>query len=417
MMGSEDFGLVEIHPRELRFEFEVKKKSSCSVCLVNKSEEYVAFKVKTTSPKRYCVRPNVGVILPRATCVFTVIMQAQMTAPPDLQIKDKFLVQTTAVPFGTADEDIAPAFFSKETGRYIEENKLRVVLVSTTQLEEQQLIAEVPSAKTGVEVPVAKDKLNIVNEVPNVVNEVPHSLKTSFPPLRENPASLIEIPIPVKQTTILAPSKEVPAISAESAHHWKQTPAESLLSGNEVTHSLKTSFPPLREKPATLNEIPFPVKQTTILAPSKEVPVISAESANQWKETPAVSPESQSSSTETNVASSERPETLKDTSAPKEFAILSDRFVNAENLHYVTDDVQNLMTKLSNLEVKLGEAESVIIKLREETRTTIRERDKLQHEMVFLTRKGASRSQAGFPLLFVVYMAIIGVSLGYLLHL
>ncbi|EEE63496.1 hypothetical protein OsJ_18312 [Oryza sativa Japonica Group] len=484
-MGSVDFGLVEIHPGGdpvricllfMRKDggVEVKKKSSCYVCLVNKSEEYVAFKVKTTSPKRYCVRPNVGVILPRATF----IMQAQMIAPPDLQIRDKFLVQTTVVPFGTADEDIAPAFFSKEVGRYIEENKLRVVLVSATQLEEQQLIAGVPSAKTGVEVRVAKETLNIESEASNVMNEVHHSLKTNFPPLRENPATLNEMPFPVKQTTILAPSKEVPAISAESAHHWKETPAESLFSSNAVHHSLKTSFPPLRENPATLNEMPFPVKQTTILPPSEEVPAISAESGHHWKETPAeslfatnalphslktscllrenpailneipfpvrqttilpplkevpvisaesahhwketlnVSLESHFSSTETNVVSSECPETLENTSPSKEFAILRDTLVNAENLHYVTDDVQNLMTKLSNLEAKLEEAESVIVKLREDTRTTIRERDKLKHEMVVLTRKGASRSQAGFPLLFVVYMAILGASLGYLLHL
>ncbi|KAG8079016.1 hypothetical protein GUJ93_ZPchr0007g5348 [Zizania palustris] len=40
--------LVEIHPRELQFTFEVKKQSSCSVHLVNKSNEYVAFKVTLT---------------------------------------------------------------------------------------------------------------------------------------------------------------------------------------------------------------------------------------------------------------------------------------------------------------------------------------------------------------------------------
>ncbi|XP_073353682.1 uncharacterized protein [Aegilops tauschii subsp. strangulata] len=50
---------------------EVRKQSSCSVHLVNRTDEYVAFKVKTTSPKRYCVRPNIGVILPRATMAFT----------------------------------------------------------------------------------------------------------------------------------------------------------------------------------------------------------------------------------------------------------------------------------------------------------------------------------------------------------
>ena len=41
-------------------------------------------------------------------------MQAVKNAPPDLQIKDKFLVQTTVVPFGTADEDIVPAFVSTQ---------------------------------------------------------------------------------------------------------------------------------------------------------------------------------------------------------------------------------------------------------------------------------------------------------------
>jgi len=41
-------------------------------------------------------------------------MQAVKNAPPDLQIKDKFLVQTTVVPFGTADEDIVPAFVSMQ---------------------------------------------------------------------------------------------------------------------------------------------------------------------------------------------------------------------------------------------------------------------------------------------------------------
>ncbi|CAM0955839.1 unnamed protein product [Alopecurus aequalis] len=246
-MGSTE-GFVEIRPRELQFLFEVKKQSSCSIHLVNKTDEYVAFKVKTTSPKRYCVRPNIGVILPRATCVFTVIMQAQKTAPPDLQIKDKFLVQTTAIPYGTTGEGIIPAFFSKETGRYVEENKLRVVLVSATRPEAEQLISEIPDVKTAIEVPVAKETLNIVNEVPNV------------------------------------------------------------------------------------------------------------------------------------------------------------------------EDVENMKSELTNLEVKLKQAEILIIKLREEARTSIQERDKLRHEVLF-RRKGGPRSQVGFPLLFVAYIAILGVSLGYLLHL
>lgn len=122
--------LLEIQPRELQFTFELKKQSSCSIQLVNKSNQYVAFKVKTTSPKKYCVRPNIGIIKPNATCEFTVTMQAQKAAPLDLHCKDKFLVQSTVVPFGTTDEDITSVMFSKESGKYIEEKKLRVALIS-----------------------------------------------------------------------------------------------------------------------------------------------------------------------------------------------------------------------------------------------------------------------------------------------
>lgn len=39
-------------------------------------------------------------------------MQAPKEAPPDMQLKDKFLVQSTVVPYGTTEEDIMPSFVS-----------------------------------------------------------------------------------------------------------------------------------------------------------------------------------------------------------------------------------------------------------------------------------------------------------------
>ncbi|PIA50154.1 hypothetical protein AQUCO_01300709v1 [Aquilegia coerulea] len=121
--------LVHIHPTELKFPFELKKQSSCSLQVMNKAEEYVAFKVKTTNPKKYCVRPNTGVILPGATCDVTVTMQAQREMPPDLQCKDKFLLQSVTVPSGTTTKDITSEMFSKDAGKVVEECKLRVVYV------------------------------------------------------------------------------------------------------------------------------------------------------------------------------------------------------------------------------------------------------------------------------------------------
>ncbi|OVA04368.1 hypothetical protein BVC80_1395g85 [Macleaya cordata] len=61
---------------------------------------------------------------------FTVTRQAQNVAPPDMQCKDRFLIQSMIVPFGTTDKDIPSSMFNKDNEMYIEEKKLRVVLIS-----------------------------------------------------------------------------------------------------------------------------------------------------------------------------------------------------------------------------------------------------------------------------------------------
>lgn len=124
-MSSGEF--LSVEPQELRFPFELKKQISCSLQLLNKSDNHVAFKVKTTNPKKYCVRPNTGVVSPRSTCDVTVTMQAQSEAPPDAQCKDKFLLQSVIASAGATGKDINPDMFNKESGNLIDECKLRVV--------------------------------------------------------------------------------------------------------------------------------------------------------------------------------------------------------------------------------------------------------------------------------------------------
>jgi hypothetical protein len=121
--------LLNIQPGELKFPFELKKQISASLRLQNQTSKNVAFKVKTTSPKKYCVRPNTGVVPPNASIEVTVTMQAQREYPPDMQCKDKFLVQSVISEIGSP-KDITPDLFSKDSGREITETKLRVVYVS-----------------------------------------------------------------------------------------------------------------------------------------------------------------------------------------------------------------------------------------------------------------------------------------------
>ncbi|KAF3951055.1 hypothetical protein CMV_023257 [Castanea mollissima] len=45
-----------------------------------------------------------------------------------MQCKDKFLIQSTFIPFGSIEEDITSDMFAKDSGKYIVEKKLRVIL-------------------------------------------------------------------------------------------------------------------------------------------------------------------------------------------------------------------------------------------------------------------------------------------------
>ncbi|CAK8575120.1 unnamed protein product [Lathyrus sativus] len=133
MNNQDDSFHLQIHPQELQFPFELKKQISCDLQLSNKSDNCVAFKVKTTNPKRYCVKPNHGVVLPRSTCDVIVIMQAQKETPSDMQCEDKFLIQNVVAKMGTTRKDITSEMFDKKPGSKVEECKLSVIYVEPSQ--------------------------------------------------------------------------------------------------------------------------------------------------------------------------------------------------------------------------------------------------------------------------------------------
>ncbi|XP_028549839.1 vesicle-associated protein 2-1 [Dendrobium catenatum] len=122
--------LISVHPEELTFEFELEKPAYCNLKIVNNTEHHVAFKVKTTSPKKYFVRPNASVVQPWDSCTITVTLQAQKEYPPDMQCMDKFLLQSTKVQPSIDIDEIPPDTFIKDGEKVIEECKLRVVYIS-----------------------------------------------------------------------------------------------------------------------------------------------------------------------------------------------------------------------------------------------------------------------------------------------
>ncbi|KAD6453424.1 hypothetical protein R6Q59_015305 [Mikania micrantha] len=129
-MASGGGKLVSVEPEELRFQFELEKPSLCDLKISNTTDKNVAFKVKTTSPKKYFVRPNTGIMQPLSSCIIRVTLQAQLEYPPDMQCRDKFLLQSTPVSVNTDGEALPQNTFSKEPGKQLEECKLKVVYIA-----------------------------------------------------------------------------------------------------------------------------------------------------------------------------------------------------------------------------------------------------------------------------------------------
>ncbi|CAI9118708.1 OLC1v1020311C2 [Oldenlandia corymbosa var. corymbosa] len=267
----------------------------------------VFVQVKTTSPKKYCVRPNIGVIKPKSTYDFTVTMQAQKSAPTDLQCKDKFLIQSTIAPFGSTEEAITPDMFAKDSGKYVEECKLKVLLTS----------------------PSHSPVLSPVNGVPKL-----------------------------EQACLSKPEEEKLSTGVENRF---PRPAMSLFN----------------EKVARGTEVSTPTKPVeNVQFPGNHVKLNSDDGV---------------------VA---RP--LYDVEETRKILLR---------------EIEELKSKLKTLDSELIQANSNIKKVAEEKTGAIQENETLKKELVTMRRKVGARSiERGFPPLFVCMVAIISLTLGFLLH-
>ncbi|XP_048127440.1 vesicle-associated protein 2-2-like isoform X2 [Rhodamnia argentea] len=389
--------LLDIQPRELKFLFELKKQSMCTIRLANNSHEHVAFKVKTTSPKKYCVRPNAGIIAPKSACNFNVTMQAQRTAPADMICKDKFLIQGTVVPPGTADEDITSGMFSKDEGRYVEENKLRVSLISPPHSPDlspingtfKQGLSEAPFKKEqglsgvdffysepmvrfgGKEVAKAVDFIKIVN---NGDLHVEKDVKS------EEKRNLAEV------------------IVMKAAKDVKSEEKKDL---EEVIVIKTAKDVKLEEEKNLADEI--------VMKAARDV---KSDDKNNLAEEIVMkaAKDVKTKDDKNNLAEEIVMEEPKD--------VESRQFVKTNVVEVsLSRDVEEIKSKLNELESKLSEAQATISKLMEDRRLNTQDRVSLREELATLrSRKSRQRVQAEFPLLFVIMVAMISATLGYLLH-
>uniref|UniRef100_A0A1A8EYJ9 VAMP (Vesicle-associated membrane protein)-associated protein B and C n=1 Tax=Nothobranchius korthausae TaxID=1143690 RepID=A0A1A8EYJ9_9TELE len=101
-MARQEQVLVLEPQHELKFRGPFTDVVTATLKLTNPTDRNVCFKVKTTAPRRYCVRPNSGVIDPGSSINVSVMLQP-FDYDPNEKSKHKFMVQSMLAPRDMTD--------------------------------------------------------------------------------------------------------------------------------------------------------------------------------------------------------------------------------------------------------------------------------------------------------------------------
>ncbi|KAF9324332.1 phosphatidylinositol-binding protein scs2 [Podila minutissima] len=137
---------IELEPAsQLSFRRPLTESIKETLIIRNPTQLPIAFKVKTTAPKQYCVRPNSGLVGPGQELEVQVQMQAMKEdPPPDFKCKDKFLVQSVAITAERAQLSATDLWLTVERDAkdQIREKKIRCAFLppaehAITQIKEE----------------------------------------------------------------------------------------------------------------------------------------------------------------------------------------------------------------------------------------------------------------------------------------
>ena len=146
---------VEISPSaQLGFPRPLTQVVKRSLFLTNSNSQPVAFKVKTTAPKQYCVRPNSGRLEAGERVEVQVLLQPLKEEPPmQAKCRDKFLIQSAIITPEKETIPIAEFWVQQETQKdAIAEHKIRCVYLppsSETVPEENEDLSNVSGTGAG----------------------------------------------------------------------------------------------------------------------------------------------------------------------------------------------------------------------------------------------------------------------------
>lgn len=183
---------------ELRFRGPFTDVVTAELKLSNPSEKRVCFKVKTTAPKRYCVRPNSGIIEPNQSVSVAVMLQP-FDYDPQEKNKHKFMVQTMFAPDGPIESQ--EQLWKEATPDMLMDSKLKCVF-------------EMP-ADSSSQAPVVK--ASIVDSESGKKDDDYQRLQAEIKRLTEDNAKLKESEVRLRKVAISDTVSSSPTSSSGSA--------------------------------------------------------------------------------------------------------------------------------------------------------------------------------------------------------
>jgi hypothetical protein len=118
---------LQVAPNKLVLRFEIGQPATAAISLQNPTDERIAFKVKTTAPNRYTVKPAAGFLEGGGSAQLAVGMVAPNERPPSLaDCKDRFLVEALVV---GPEVQAASSELFKAHAADVSGTKLKVVLL------------------------------------------------------------------------------------------------------------------------------------------------------------------------------------------------------------------------------------------------------------------------------------------------
>jgi len=206
-MSKQEQMLVMTPSDKITFRPPFTSVSTSQLSLRNPTKEALAFKIKTTAPKRYCVRPNAGFVAPDQEAEIKVMLQ-----PGSIEEKHKFLVQSIIAPenYNELSKEEQTALWSNTAKAMSSKLMCEFVTKSTVEAGE--------SADT---VKPDAPKASIKSEPPQY-NEVVHQHQQNIPePKRE--AKKVEVEKPASTSSNQeSQAEEIKRLRAELAEALKK---------------------------------------------------------------------------------------------------------------------------------------------------------------------------------------------------